>query len=270
MSETTGMQRFRVEALGKTYQTRNGTRLALTEVEFGVNDHEIICIVGPSGCGKTSLLKIIAGLLKPSTGRIVFHPSSKGHLRTALVFQEHGLFPWMTTLENIAFGLEMCGVARDVRLARAQDFCQKVGLTGFAHSFPHELSIGMQQRVGIARAFVADPDILLMDEPFGSLDSQTRQVLHEELLRIWSQDQKTIVFVTHDIEEAILLGDRVLVMTGRPGKIREEIPISLSRPRGLDEGAAAKMTEIKWHIWKMLEKEVRQSLSIPLEYSRRA
>jgi NitT/TauT family transport system ATP-binding protein len=255
---------FECQHLNKAYQTRNGVVPALEDVTFSVGGQEFVCIVGPSGCGKTTLLKLIAGLLKPTCGRIICSAGpADGRPRSALVFQEHGLFPWMTVLDNVAFGLEMQGVGREERHDRARAFIEKVGLAPFAHSYPHELSVGMRQRVGIARAFVADPQILLMDEPFGSLDAQTRLVLQEELLRLWKDHQKLVVYVTHDIEEAVLLGDRVLVMTGRPGRIREEIPIPLDRPRDLSTREQPEVREIKWHIWKMLEEEVRKSLWIP-------
>lgn len=250
--------------LCKSYQTRNRVVPALDDVTFAVSEQEFVCIVGPSGCGKTTLLRLIAGLLEPTSGEIIFREeSSVSRPRTAMVFQEHGLFPWMTVLDNVAFGLEMQRVVRQERNSRARSFIEKVGLASFADSYPHELSVGMSQRVGIARAFVADAQILLMDEPFGSLDTQTRLVLQEELLRIWKDYQKLVVYVTHDIEEAILLGDRVLVMSGRPGRIREDIPIPLGRPRDLSARDDYEVTEIKWHIWNMLEAEVRNSLWIP-------
>jgi NitT/TauT family transport system ATP-binding protein len=256
--------RFECEHLSKTYQTRNGIVPALEDVIFSVTGQEFVCIVGPSGCGKTTLLKLIAGLLEPTSGQIVFNAEpADGRPRSALVFQEHGLFPWMTVLDNVAFGLEMRGMGRQERRDQARAFVEQVGLASFANSYPHELSVGMRQRVGISRAFVADAPILLMDEPFGSLDAQTRLVLQEELLRIWKDHQKLVVYVTHDIEEAVLLGDRVLVMTGRPGSIREEIPIPLPRPRALSAKEQPEVMEIKWHIWKMLEDEVRKSLWIP-------
>ena len=250
--------------LCKVYQTRNGPVPALEDATFLAGEQEFICIVGPSGCGKTTLLKLIAGLLEPSSGRITFDegPSAVG-LRNALVFQEHGLFPWMTVLDNVAFGLEMQGVARQERSSRARAFIERVGLGAFADNYPHELSVGMRQRVGIARAFVADPQMLLMDEPFGSLDAQTKLVLQDELLRIWKGSRKLVIYVTHDIEEAILLGDRVLVMTGRPGRIREEISIPIERPRDLLGRERPEVTAIKRHVWKMLEDEVRDSLRIP-------
>jgi NitT/TauT family transport system ATP-binding protein len=230
-------------------------------VTFDVAEQEFVSIVGPSGCGKTTLLKLIAGLLEPTSGRIVFRNEvDLGRPCSALVFQEHGLFPWMTVLDNVAFGLKMQGRDRQVRIEQAQAFIAKVGLAHFAHNYPHELSIGMRQRVGIARAFVTNSEMLLMDEPLGALDAQTKIVLQEELLRIWRDYQKQVVYVTHDIEEAMLLSDRVLVMTGRPGRIREEIRVPLPRPRSLSEKERSDITEIKWHVWRMLKEEVRDSL----------
>jgi NitT/TauT family transport system ATP-binding protein len=255
--------RFEAQGLSREFRGRNGVVQALKDVSFSAAEREFLCIVGPSGCGKTTLLKIIAGLLEPTTGQVIFREEAPANRpRTAMVFQEHGLFPWMTVLENVAFGLEMQRVAWRERDDRARSFIEKVGLASFANSYPHELSVGMSQRVGIARAFVADAQVLLMDEPFGSLDTQTRLVLQEELLRIWKDYQKLVVYVTHDIEEAILLGDRVLVMSGRPGRIQEDIPIPLGRPRDLSARDDLEVTDIKWHIWKMLEDEVKRSLWI--------
>lgn len=247
--------------LCKIYPTRNGIVSALEDVTFSAREQEFVCIVGPSGCGKTTLLKIIAGLLEPTSGRITFGVEpSDGRYSNALVFQEHGLFPWMTVLDNVAFGLEMQGVKRKERHDRARAFIEKVGMASFAHSYPHELSVGMRQRVGIARAFLANPQMLLMDEPFGSLDMQTKLVLQEELLRIWRDHRKLVVYVTHDIEEAVMLGDKVLVMTGSPGRIREEIPITLGRPRDLSNREQPEVVKAKWHIWDILKDEVRKSL----------
>jgi NitT/TauT family transport system ATP-binding protein len=256
---------FQCIALNKSYITRNGEVTALQAVDFSVREQEFICIVGPSGCGKTTLLKIIAGLIEPTTGHIVFSlTNSNGQLRSAMVFQEQGLFPWMSVQDNVAFGLETQGMKLKERRKLASDFISKVGLSGFLHSYPHELSGGMRQRVAILRAFLANPQFLLMDEPFGALDSQTRLVMQEELLRIWRDHRKTVIYVTHDIEEAILLGDRILVMSGRPGRIRQEIQIPLERPRHLANRDHPEVAEIRWHIWKMLEDEVRKELSILL------
>ena len=254
---------FSCHNLWKTYQTRSGNIPALEDVTFSVEPEEFVCIVGPSGCGKTTLLKLIAGLQQPSSGGIVFGTGAAADRpRTALVFQDHGLFPWMTVLDNVAFGLEMRGVSRSERHDQAATFIDMVGLAPFAHCYPHELSVGMSQRVGIARAFVADPDILLMDEPLGSVDAQTKLLLQSELLRIWREHRKLVIYVTHDIDEAILLGDRVLVLAGHPGRIREEISIPIDRPRELSYRDRPDVTEIKWHIWSILESEVRKSLWI--------
>jgi NitT/TauT family transport system ATP-binding protein len=249
--------------LAKTYQTRDRTVTALEDVTFRVQEGEFVCIVGPSGCGKTTLLKLIAGLIKPTSGQIVFlGDPADGRPRDAMVFQEHGLYPWMTILDNVAFGLEMRGMGRRERRDRAGAFIRQLGLASFANNYPHELSVGMRQRAGIARAFVTDPQLLLMDEPFGALDAQTRLVLQDELLRIWAASNKSVVYVTHDIEEAVLLGDRVLVMTGRPARIREEIPVPLERPRHVANQIHPAVMEIQWRIWKMIEDEVRRSLLV--------
>jgi NitT/TauT family transport system ATP-binding protein len=254
---------FRCEHLSKSFAMRDGFVQALDDVTFGVGEREFVSIVGPSGCGKTTLLKLIAGLLRPSAGSVVLNAApDNDRPASALVFQEHGLFPWMTVLENVAFGLETRGVGRSERHERAMTFIASVGLASFAHAFPHQLSVGMRQRVGIGRAFVTDPRLLLLDEPLGSLDAQTRFLLQEELLRLWTRSRSAVVYVTHDIEEAVVLGDRVLVLTGRPGRIQGEITVPLGRPRKLEYAADEKVTEIKWQIWKMLEEEARRSLAL--------
>jgi NitT/TauT family transport system ATP-binding protein len=242
-----------------TFPGRNGDVSALEDVSLEIGDNEFVCIVGPSGCGKTTLLKLMAGLLRPTAGAIEFGVAKNGRPRNALAFQEHGLFPWMSVLDNVAFGLRMQGASRKISHERAAAFIEQVGLTGFTRSYPHELSVGMRQRASIARAFVADPEVLLMDEPFGSLDALTKLVLQEELLRIWSEHRKLVVYITHDIEEAVLLGDRVLVMSGRPGRILEGIPIPLSRPRDLLDREQPEIVKIKTRIWKLLEGEVRMT-----------
>ncbi|MCX6545211.1 MAG: ABC transporter ATP-binding protein [Acidobacteria bacterium] len=255
---------LRCSRIAKVYPPGGNGMRALEDVSFTVRAQEFVCIIGPSGCGKTTLLKIIAGLLAPTSGEVTFSNSAEsGRPRTALVFQEHGLFPWMSVLENVAFGLEMQGVAQAERHSLARAFIAKVGLTPFADHYPYQLSVGMRQRVGIVRAFVSDPQVLLMDEPFGALDAQTRMVLQDELLRIWKDDRKIVIHVTHDIDEAVRLGDRVFVMTGRPGRIREEIEIPFERPREVASRTPPQVAEIRWHIWKILEEDVRKSLSIP-------
>lgn len=250
------------QGISHSFGSRNGPVEALGGVSFSADPHEFVCIVGPSGCGKTTLLKIVAGLLRPSLGRVVFHEDGRRvTLRSSLVFQEHGVFPWLTVLDNVAFGLEMRGLARAERRARAHAFVERVGLAAFENHYPHELSVGMRQRVGIARAFVSDVPVLLMDEPFGALDAQTKRGLQEELLRIWNQDRKLVLFVTHDIEEAALLGDRVMVMTGRPGRILKELTIQLQRPRDPARDRLA-LSDLRWKIWRLLEADVRRGLSM--------
>lgn len=252
-----------VENVTKEYGEGSSKTTALAGVTFEARGAEFISIIGPSGCGKTTLLKIIAGLVPPSSGRVTFDTASRnGKLQTALVFQDHGLLPWFDVLKNVALALRLQDVPWPEARERARHFIVQVGLERFLSHHPHELSIGMRQRVGIARAFVADPQILLLDEPFGSLDAQTKLVLQQELLRIWQQHKKLVVHVTHDLEEAILLSDRIFVMTGRPGSIRETIPVSFARPRDLAvlDGSAA--GEIRRHLWGILEDEVKESLGV--------
>jgi NitT/TauT family transport system ATP-binding protein len=253
-----------VQQIGITFRTRNGGVRALEEVSFNVNPSEFICIVGPSGCGKSTLLKILAGLIQPTTGQLRFGENGDRHQpHTALVFQEHGLFPWLTVLDNVAFGLEAQQVGRQERQRKALEFLEQVGLADFSQSFPHQLSVGMRQRAAIARAVLVNPQLLLMDEPFSALDAQSKLVLQEELLRLWTDRQQTVIYVTHDIEEAVLLGDRILVMSGRPGRVREEVRVPLDRPRNLKDREQAELREISWHIWKEIEIQVRQNLRIP-------
>jgi len=233
---------------------------ALDNVDFEVQEHQFVSIVGPSGCGKTTLLKIVAGLVHPDTGRIVFPENTQP--TTALVFQEQGLLPWLTVEDNIGLGLEIQGVAPRLRSAQVIDFMDRVKLTGFGDHYPHELSGGMRQRVALARAFLTKPDILLMDEPFASLDAQTRIILQQELLNIWREERNTVLFVTHDIDEAIMLGDRIIVLSDRPGRVHADLPIELGRPRDLTVRDDPRTRELRKTIWDMLEKEVRQELQL--------
>ena len=255
--------RLECRDISKHFASPRGDVLAVDRVSLAATDSEFVGIVGPSGCGKTTLLKMIAGLVEPTSGELVIsNGAGPGRPRSAFVFQDHGLFPWMTVLDNVAFGLETRGVPRAERHARAGALVDRVGLGQFAGCYPNQLSSGMQQRVGIVRAFVTSPPLLLMDEPFGALDPQTRRVLQGDLLRLWGEHQNLIVFVTHDIDEAVRLSDRVLVMTGRPGRIRDAIEIPLPRPRELTSREPAEVSEIKWRIWKQLEDEVRASLAM--------
>jgi NitT/TauT family transport system ATP-binding protein len=255
---------FVLDEINKEYGTGPSRTTALAGISLAARGAEFLSIVGPSGCGKTTLLKIIAGLVAATSGRITFDErASSAKLRTALVFQDHGLLPWYDVLENVALGLRFQESDRAHALERARHFIVQVGLERFLHHKPHELSIGMRQRVGIARAFVADPEILLLDEPFGSLDAQTRLVLQQELLRIWQEHRKLVVHVTHDIEEAILLSDRIVVLSGRPARIRQEIAVPFPRPRALDVLETEQAKEIRHQVWSILEEEVRESLWVP-------
>ena len=206
---------------------------ALQEVSFGVGEGEFVSIVGPSGCGKSTLLKIIAGLDKPSSGQVRFRggPISGPHSKIGLVFQAFGLFPWRTVLENVEYGLEMQKVPKRERRAQARDYLGMVGLTGYEHMYPKQLSGGMRQRVGIARALAVEPEVVLMDEAFSAIDEVTAEVLRDEVAEIHKQTGKTFVLVTHNLSEAIELADKVVVLSSRPAKVKKIMPISLDRPR---------------------------------------
>ncbi len=254
---------FSCTGLSKEFSAREKNIAALQDLTFSVAQGEFVCVVGPSGCGKSTLLRIMAGLTPMTSGDIWFGQIDTPRPRTAMVFQGQGLFPWMNVLDNVAFGLKMQGIDKKTRDEQALNFLEKVGLKNFTDAFPHTLSGGMRQRVAILRAFLADPEILLMDEPFGMLDAQTRIVMQEELLNIWQERQHTVMYITHDIEEAIFLGDRILVMSGRPGRILADVPIDFSRPRER-HSMMAKVTEIRLRIWDMLRDEVARDLGAGL------
>jgi ABC-type nitrate/sulfonate/bicarbonate transport system ATPase subunit len=242
----------------ETDAVAGGDIMAIRQVDLRVGRGEFVALLGPSGCGKSTLLDIIGGLEAPSAGEVIVEgetirgPSPK----MAMVFQPMSVFPWRTTLENVAFGLELQGVGRAERERTARAMIELVGLAGFEHKYPGQLSGGMNQRVAIARALARDPDILLMDEPFGALDEQTRRLMGLELLRIWDRARKTIVFVTHSIEEAIQLSDRILLMSARPSVIREEIPVPLPRPRSMESLTSDIAKEIERRVWRTLMEEV--------------
>jgi NitT/TauT family transport system ATP-binding protein len=222
-----------IRGVSKTFRGRHGDVHALRDVDLDIYANEFITVLGPSGCGKTTLLRLIAGLTKADSGEMVLNgtPITGPGPDRSMVFQDFALMPWATVLNNVAFGLELRGVGKPERQERAMEFVRMVGLESFAKAYPHELSGGMQQRVGIARALAVDPTVLLLDEPFSALDEQTRRLLQEELLQVWEASRKTVVFVTHSIEEAVLLGDRVILMSARPGRVSRAVPVSLNRPR---------------------------------------
>ena len=224
--------RVRVDGVSKVYPAPAGKGLvALEDVSLEVGDGEIVTILGPSGCGKSTLLQIVAGLEAPTRGRVIFDGAPVAAARTAVVFQEHALFPWRTVRDNVAFGLEVRGVPAADRIAATRRLLELVGLEAFADRYPHHLSGGMRQRVAIARALAVEPALLLMDEPFSALDAQSRALMQFELLALWERTRRSILYVTHQIQEAVLLGDRVVVMTRRPGRILAVRPVPLPRPR---------------------------------------
>jgi NitT/TauT family transport system ATP-binding protein len=253
---------IRCDGVTLAYPTRSGgTTLALADVTVALGASELVCLVGPSGCGKSTLLKILAGLLEPTSGSMVtrFEPA-EDRLPRALVFQDHCVFPWMNVLDNVAFGLERRRSSEAEKHALAREFIEQFGLGAFARSFPHELSVGMRQRVALARAFVANPQLLLLDEPFAALDALTKLVLQEELVRMWSRHRSLIVYVTHDLTEAALLADRVLMMSGRPGTIALDVRVTLPRPRDLEDRANPEVASVARRLWSALEQEVRLGL----------
>lgn len=240
-----------VTHLTKAFYDSEGDRVtvAVSDVSFSVKRGEFVCIVGPSGCGKTTVLRILAGLEEQLSGTVKLHSTTP----PAMVFQEASVLPWLTVSENIAFPLSLKGVARAEKEARVRDMLELTGLTEFATARPHQLSGGMKQRVSVARALVDDREILLMDEPFGALDEQTRLVLQQELLRIWETTGKTVVFITHSVDEALTLADRVLVMSPRPGRLVADLAVPFERPRDVVEMRRdQRFWDLTYEVWRLL------------------
>ena len=248
-----------IVALRKEYVSGAGHVLALDDIDLRIAPGEFVCIVGPSGCGKSTLLRILAGL-DHQTGGAINVDAAGWAVENAMVFQESGLFPWMRVDANVRFGLMTRGVPDAEADERVDAALKLVGLTRFRNHFPHQLSGGMRQRSAIARAFVTDPGMLLMDEPFAALDAQNRAILQSELVRIWEQTGKTVIYVTHSIEEALLLGDRTVVMTAQPGRIKKIIDVPFPHPRDLITlSASPEFGKLKLDIWRVLEDEVQRA-----------
>ncbi len=243
-----------IKGLSRTFNTREGDFVALQDVNFDVRDNEFFSILGPSGCGKTTLLKIVAGLIRPTAGSVLIDgtPVEGPGEDRAMVFQHFVLLPWAEVLTNAGFGLEMRGVSRKEARNRARPYLAQVGLERFESHYPHELSGGMRQRVGLARALTVNPNILLMDEPFGALDAQTRQLMQEDLTQLWDREKKTVIFVTHSMDEAAYLSDRVLVMDNHPGRVKEILDIPLERPRTPAIRRSSTFTDLTTHMWNQL------------------
>jgi NitT/TauT family transport system ATP-binding protein len=253
--------RVSVEGVSRTFLTRTAEVTALKDVNLTVPEGQFCCLVGPSGCGKTTLLRMMAGLTRPSAGRVSVRHDDPSRPARSVVFQEYSVFPWKTVRANVELPMRANGVSKREARARSEDWLRRVGLTGFQDAWPAQLSGGMRQRVAIARAFACDPEMLLMDEPLAALDAQMRLLLQEQLLALSEQEAKTVVFVTHSIEEAILLGDRVVVMGARPGRVIADIPIPFERPRSpAHVRKEERFAELHEEIWALVKREVEDQM----------
>ncbi|MEX0409057.1 ABC transporter ATP-binding protein [Aquibium sp. LZ166] len=258
-----GAAKISARNVTKAYPTLDGFIVALEDFSLEVAEGEFVCIVGPSGCGKSTFLRMLAGLEEISSGTIEIRPGSDpGKPLNSVVFQEYAIFPWKSVIENVAFGLRMRGIGHRERHETARYWLDRVGLGKFADYYPHQISGGMKQRVSIIRALANDPEVLLMDEPLGALDAQTRVVLQEELLRIWEETRKTVVYITHSLDEAVLLGDRVILMSAQPGRRLATFEIDLPRPRSIDAMNTPRFAEYRAGIWDQLSSEVIRAMEL--------
>ena len=264
--DTNTIPKVSLQGISLSYKTHDGSQLlALDNINLSVRPGEFLCIVGPSGCGKSTLLHLIAGLHSASAGKVLVDDKTVAGPGTdrILIFQELGLFPWLTVAENVEFGMKMKGISKEERREKIEHYLRLVHLSQFKGSYTHQLSGGMRQRVALARALASEPDVLLMDEPFAALDAQTRDLLHDELERIWAETGRTIIFVTHNVREAVRLGDRVALLTFRPGRVKREYVIDLPRPRHLEDVSVAQTAR---EILDDLREEINKSLEA--EYAR--
>ncbi|CAJ35877.1 ABC transporter ATP-binding protein [Methanocella arvoryzae] len=248
---------IKIQGVSKEYPAKGGSMLAIDNISMDITDHQFICLVGPSGCGKSTLLRMISGLEPISKGEVIIDgkPVQGTSPKVGFVFQEYTLFPWRTVQKNVEFGLEIKNVPPAEREKIAEKYIDMVGLSGFRDSYPHQLSGGMKQRCAIARTLAVGPEILLMDEPFGALDAQTRNILQEQLLEIWQKEKIKVIFVTHSVDEAVFLADKVVIMTARPGQIKEIVDIKLPRPRKRTD---AEVNQVRDAILKSLFTEVKK------------
>lgn len=258
------MSILEVTGVAKTFPGRDGGTVALQATDLQVQENDFITILGPSGCGKSTLLRMVAGLDTPSSGAISLdgRPVTGPGADRGMVFQSYTLFPWLTVLQNVCFGLREKGLPLTEQQALANQFIAKVGLRGFEHHFPKQLSGGMQQRTALARALANNPRILLMDEPFGALDHQTRELMQELLLGIWEEERKTVLFVTHDIDEAIFMANRVVVMSARPGRIKCDLPVPLEHPRHYAVKTTPAFTALKARLTEEIRVEVQRAAGL--------
>ncbi len=254
------------QKVSKSFVAGLGLMTVLHDINFRVAAGEFFCIVGPSGCGKTTLLRIIAGLETATGGEVTITVTQPDRPANSMVFQEQSVFPWMTVRDNVAYGLKLRGFSKKERYSIAEQYISMIGLSKFIDCYPYQLSGGMKQRVSVARAFANDPEILLMDEPFGALDEQNRIILQQELLRIWEKTQKTALFITHSIDEALCMGDRIMVMTAHPGKIKCIIDVDLPRPREISViRTSLHYNELFQQIWNTLREEVLKGKRLEME-----
>ena len=249
--------KVKIDNVRRVFNTRNGEMIALNGVSLDIMENEFICVVGPSGCGKSTLLNIIAGLLEPTSGKVYCDGNEVVGTGTerGVVFQQYALFPWMTVLKNVMFGLNLKGIKGKEAEEIAMKYIKMVQLEDFVNHYPKELSGGMKQRVAIARAYAVNPSILLMDEPFGALDAQTRTQLQTELLETWEKERKTCFFITHDVDEAIILAQKVIIMSARPGRIKEIVDINIPYPRTQETKMTKEFLDLKNHIWGQVYQE---------------
>lgn len=251
-----------IDQVGKVFNSKGGEMIALDRTSFKVKEGEFITILGPSGCGKSTILRIVAGLEEPSSGNVYLdgHEVKGPGPDRGMVFQSYTLYPWLNVEDNIAFGLKLKGTSQKQCKEVAQHYLELIGLNGFEKHYPIQLSGGMKQRVAIARALANDPEILLMDEPFGALDAQTRSIMQEILLKAWEESKKTILFITHDVEESIFLADSVYVMTARPGRLKENIPVNLPRPRDYNIKNSSEFLSLKTRLLDLIREETLKAI----------
>ncbi len=251
--------KIRAKGVERYFGVKNDRVHALGPLDLDIQQGEFVCLVGPSGCGKSTFLRMVAGLINPSAGTVEIDTTTDQP--TAMVFQDYSIYPWKRVLDNVRFGLDLAGVPKKEGNERARKYLAKLGLSDRERSYPATLSGGMKQRVAIARALAVEPEILLMDEPFAALDAQMRQILQEELLALWQADRRTVLFITHSLDEAILLGDRVLVMSSRPGKIIASKTVPFERPRKGDIRSSAEFAALQGELWELLRLEVEAHLA---------
>ena len=249
--------KLKIQNVSKNYDARNAKVTALNQVDLEIRENEVVCVIGPSGCGKSTLLNIIAGLIEPSQGKVFLDGEEiKGTGKErGVVFQQYALFPWLTVLENVKFGLKLQRLPDKEATEIAMRYIKSVDLEDFVNAYPKELSGGMKQRVAIARAYAVNPEVLLLDEPFGALDAQTRAQLQTELLNTWQTEKKTCFFITHDVDEAILLASRIIIMSARPGRIKQILDVDIPYPRTQETKNSAKFLEMKAEIWNEVYEE---------------